>query len=195
MRFASSLMWPTKLPELNDYAGWSALDRMTHGREVEGVELVDVELRARRQLYRFRLPPGGLQGSQFKGTWRYPYYVELFAHEMGHLLHLGFKLPDIKDGTKMLLSALDELTRDEGDENEVEAAATATLVIESMGLPYTLQYLLSSTVTNLRNRPTRTETFEMIKEQRMHPKTRQIARQITHHLLKMKHAEDLRSAP
>lgn len=194
MRFRPPLVWPDEAPDVNDYEGWHAIDLMTHGHGLDGVQPDVVERRARRLLYQFGLPPGDLQGSQLRARWRHPYYVELFAHEMGHLLHLGLKLSDIEGrGAQRLTKAFTYLTKNEGDANEIEASATATLVIEQLGFPYTLQYLLSSTTTNLRSldmffRP-RKLVFQAMKLQRERPKTQQIARQLINILLKIKHVE------
>lgn len=192
MVFRSPVVWPEVLPETHDYAGETALHRMTHGRILDGLNMEAVERRARRLLYYYGSPPGYLFGSQVKGRSDSPYYTELFAHEMGHALHAPHTLKEIRDGrmVELINSFVRRHDIPDGDTNELQATASTTLVLEYLGLPYLMRSLLFSTTRNLRGLVWKSqEVWPVLLQYREAEEVQEVARQIAHLLLKMKYVK------
>ncbi len=187
MHFKSPLEWPAEAPKADDYAGRVTLYHMTHGRCVCDFEYI--EKRARRLLYYWGSPPGQLGGSQYKGSPESPYYTELFAHEMGHVLHVPYPLKELRvEGVEALIERFTKThSTEENNLNELQASAATTLVLEMLGMPYDLFGLLTSTARNLGGRLyVVRDIYPEVLEQRRTTLTQQVARQIACMLAKMK---------
>lgn len=186
MDFRSPLVWPDALPKADDYPALRKLFVFTHGRIACDMEYA--EKRARRLLYYYGSPPGQLQGSQHKHE-QSPYYTELFAHEMGHALHADLTLKEIRWGrlSDMIDLFTEKHTEWECNQNELQASASATLVLEYLGMPYDLYHLIISTARNLRGKMyVASEAYEMLLPLREDKKVQEVARQTAHLIVKIK---------
>lgn len=188
MDFRWPLEWPDAPPHTDDYEGRRAFNHITHGRSI-GLDLDKLERRAKGLLYYWGSPPGSLGGSQYRSVPRSPYYIELFAHEMGHVLHVPYSLAEVRRfGMNHLIDHHSRsVVQREADINEAQASAATTLVLEFLGLSYDLWALTLSTTRNMRGRLyMMSEGYAAMRVHRMKAQTWEVARQIARHLLKMK---------
>jgi hypothetical protein len=158
------------------------------------VPYVDVEARARRLM---RYLGGGLstiRGSQAKHA-GYPYYTEVLAHELGHMVLYGADGPRCLEDTHM--ARVFDMHKDPNKQdlaerhavnnrNEIETSAATTLVLEWLGLTYELWPLLSSTTHNLRGRIFMLkEVYPLVREARQQEHVQAAALKIVARLLKV----------
>jgi hypothetical protein len=188
MDFNSALALPSPLPHVDDYVGRKNLEQLTHGRILQGLDMDEVEHRARRLLSRLKCKQ--LKGSQPKFCAHYPYYTEMVAHELAHA-----RLLDIPWSTRRLDSVIYNQMRPMDKElsntNEYQSAAITMLVLEYLGFPYDVHGLALSTAQNIRGESLALARaiYPRICKWRDDPKMQEVARQIAFHLLKMKYVE------
>lgn len=202
--------WPEHIPNVIDSLG---REKLQHSIDLVPVlPLDEIEARSRRFLRCMGGLASTLNGSQDR--YRFPYYTEMFVHEWAHMLLLGADGPRCLEEESMkkafLLHArrnareevvktyadLLQVQRDAVDfvtvyadlnENEVETAATTTLVLELMGLTYDRWALVHSTTTNLVGKLwLMAEVYPQMREARSKQQVLDVAMRIAARLTKTK---------